>query len=183
LPPVAAVADPAAAKLPPPAAATKRVEVVTAAKAARRPEPSSEARDMLTMIKFPLAPIRNKQLRTKDPREHVGWRFLAWMAAYGLQGSYPHEKIDSLYFEFAQADHREPWGSRIVKAELESLRFVTKSTPEGKVHWNITPPSIAKLVEIMEKTPKQNPVINPTPKTDDTDVADGNVVPLGRRPA
>ena len=150
-----------AAQAPP-----KVLAPVTPAKARKRPEPNDEARDMLTAIGFPVAPIRGQGLRAKDAREHVAWRFLAWLAAYGLQGSYPAEQVDSLYFEFAQADHREPWGMRVVKNEMESIRYFQRTTPEGRVHWNIQPPSITKLAELLQNTPRKNPVIGRAPKAD-----------------
>jgi len=133
------------------APAPKLVQPVVAAKFAKRTEPTSEARDMLTAIGFPLAPIRNKQLRPKDPREHVAWRFLAWMAAYHLQGTYEPEKIDGLYAEFCAADHREQWGMRVVKNEMSNIRYCQSTSPDGRVKWNINPPAITKLVEQMTK--------------------------------
>lgn len=136
-----------------------------------RPEPSPEARALLAAIDFPLWPPSGDK-RPEDSREHLAWRFLAWLTAHGLGGDYPAQRIDELYAEFAAADHRQPWEAmRVVKFELAKLkRYAWSSTPRHlhqRVQWTIRPPAIDKLMELLKKHGiAKAPPPTPKPKED-----------------
>lgn len=145
-----------------------------------RPEPQSDAKRLLEAIDFAPSFYRGPE-RDKDSRDHVAWRFLAWVTAHGLGGEHNNEKMDALLEEFAAADHRPAWASRVVKAELQALGkgFATAkqaSVPRADggrdraTHWVIVPPTIPKLLALLEKNkviagPKQPPAKEAGPST------------------
>ncbi len=126
-----------------------------------RPEPGSDAKRLLEAIDFAPPYYRGPE-RDKDARDHVAWRFLAWVTAHGLGGEHNNEKMDSMLDEFAATDHRPAWASRVVKAELQSLGKGFATTKQASVpradggrdratHWVIVPPTIPKLMALLEK--------------------------------
>lgn len=127
----------------------------------QRPDPSSDAKRLLEAIDFAPSFYRGPE-REKDSRDHVAWRFLAWVTAHSLGGEHNNEKMDALLEEFAAADHRPAWASRVVKAELQALGKGFATTKQASVarsdggrdratHWVIVPPTIPKLMSLLEK--------------------------------
>lgn len=131
-----------------------------------RPEPKPEARAMLDLIDYPKGPLRGPQ-RPKGSREHVGWRFYAWLYAHDIKGAYPWEAVDGLYAEFCRADHREPWALRVAKVELEKVRWVSRT--DTPVVWTFAhPKNIEQLIDALKKRgvigPEAETVAEPAPE-------------------
>lgn len=125
-----------------------------------RADPSPEWAEILAKINLPTRKERVGDLRLKDRREVLAWRFYSWLLANGEAGEHPSDKIDDLYAEFATADHRNPWGMRIVKFELRELgkRCIDTKLPRTGVDgserltmWTIHPMTPPKLLALLEK--------------------------------
>jgi hypothetical protein len=83
-----------------------------------RPDPTPEARALLTAADFPLKSMRGP-LRQRDERYSVlPNRFMLWLRAHDIEGEFETNKLQSIYAEYTRADHREPWDWRIVGKEL-----------------------------------------------------------------
>lgn len=123
-----------------------------------RPVPLGEAGELLRLIGMPTSPLKG-DLRSKDSRDVLPWRFLGWLVAHGIVGEFPAEKIDDAYAEYSSLDHREPWGTRIVKSEMAAIRkYIWTSAPRAGADgskrptmWHIKPPAIPKLIELLKK--------------------------------
>lgn len=145
-----------------------------------RPDPGPEGRALLASIGYPQKKL--PEIRPKDERAHLALRFLTWLTVYGLKGDHTAEQIDDLYAEFATTDYREPWGIRIVKAELseftkwvkvaQSRAASTDATKRPSI-WTITPPPIAKLRPLLVK---KGVITEPKPPEDKKK---GTVIPFG----
>jgi len=156
----------------PPVTAPKMVYVA-------RPDPGPEGRALLASIGYPQKKL--SELRPKDDRAHLALRFLTWLTVCGLKGDHTAEQIDDLYAEFAATDCREPWGIRIVKAELSDHRkwvtvkqtrsAATDATKRPSI-WTISPPTLPRLRELLVK---KGVIGEPPPE----DKKKGTVVPFG----
>lgn len=114
-----------------------------------RPEPPSEARELLDAIGFPKTRMKGT-LQAKEHPRRSAVRFLAWLHAYNLHGEHTVEAFDRLYSQFCTADHREECGLRVVKPELESFgRFISKV--KGPTTWEVKPQPIPRLMALLEK--------------------------------
>lgn len=126
-----------------------------------RADPGPEWRPLLDRIDYPRGrPARGELLRPKDAREALGWRFYVWLNAYGEARDHSAEELDNLYIEFALADNRNPWGSRIVKYELKEIgkRHIDTKLPrtgengaERLTRWLVSSIAPDKLTPILEK--------------------------------
>jgi hypothetical protein len=134
-----------------------------------RADPAPEWAEMLAKINLPTRRDRAGDLRLKDRREVLAWRFYTWLLANGEASEHPSDKIDALYAEWAAADHRNPWGMRIVKYELRELgkRCVETKLPrtgidgsERLTMWTIHPMAAPKLLALLEK----NKVVEAAPQ-------------------
>lgn len=134
-----------------------------------RADPAPDWAEMLAKINLPTRRDRAGELRLKDRREVLAWRFYTWLLANGEASEHPSDKIDALYSEWAAADHRNPWGMRIVKYELRELgkRCVETKLPrtgidgsERLTMWTIHPQTPAKLLALLEK----NKVVEAAPQ-------------------
>lgn len=124
-----------------------------------RPDPSPEARALLTAVDFPVKAVRGP-LRQRDKRDVLPWRFMLWLRANEIAGEYESSKMQAIYLEYAQADHREPWDWRIVAKEIcEGLgRFnvskaMRKDKETGVTHtwFALRQPPLDKLKEALAK--------------------------------
>lgn len=59
-------------------------------------------------------------LRPRPKREHLGWRFYAWICANDLSGTYTSEELTKLYDRHTADVHEEQWGINVAKGELRS---------------------------------------------------------------
>lgn len=124
-----------------------------------RPDPSPEARALLTAADFPVKAPRGP-LRQRDKRDVLPLRFALWLRAHEIAGEHESSKLQAIYLEYAQADHREPWDWRIVAKEItEGLgRFnvakaMRKDKTDGvtRTYFTLRQPALDKLKEVLAK--------------------------------
>ncbi len=143
LPPPSAIPE---AKAPQLANAAPPGKVITL-----RAEPTPEWRALLDEIDYPKK--RLKELRRKDKRDHLGLRWMTWIAAYKEGGEQLSvEYVDNLFTDFCNGDFRVSWADRIAKMELVALgpRYVTRTT-WSPVTWTIKPPTIERMRAMLVK--------------------------------
>lgn len=128
---------------------------------------TQDAKELLLAIGMPTRPCDK---RPQDDRSVLAWRFMAYMAAYGYKGEFTPDEVDTIYDRFTREDNREPTGTRIVKADLILLtpQCAWKSNPrddDGKraTVWEIKPPSIVRLMDILRRKGIANALPPPPP--------------------
>jgi hypothetical protein len=133
-----------------------------------RAQPNDDWQALLSRLDFPPFPPAGRHkgpLRAKEAAWVSAMRFLTWMGAFKESGHYPQDDLDALYAEFCVMDHREAANIKTVRTTLSSLpaRVVNRprSPPGVEPLWTITPPSIDKMLAMLEKsglleTPEQD---------------------------
>lgn len=116
--PAASVPEPApAAAAPPPAPEPIK----------RTPLPGSIP--SLQAIDFPLSG-EPERFRHRDVPKDAARRFVVWMQAMGLPGSYTSDEITQLYREFGEADFRELLAVDLLKGALEKTSGCERQRPK-----------------------------------------------------
>jgi hypothetical protein len=128
---------------------------------------TQDAKELLLAIGMPTRPC---DVREKDDRSVLAWRFAAWLAAHGHTGEFSAEQVDSLYDRFTREDCRHPWAMRVVKAELQQLKPAVASTSSQRQDdgsratvWTIRPPSVLRLTDILRRKGIANASPPPAP--------------------
>lgn len=118
-------------------------------------EITQDARELLLAIGMPTKPCDK---RPKDDRSIAAWRFVAWLAANGHTGDFSAEEVDNFYNAFCMADCREPWATRVIKAEMQQLKpqcaytsMPRQDNGSRATVWTIKPPSVLRLTDILRR--------------------------------
>lgn len=129
---------------------------------------TQDARELLLAIGMPTRPC---DVREKDDRSVLAWRFAAWLAAHGHVGDYTAEQVDALYDRYTREDCRQPWATRVVKAELQQLKPQCAYTSNPRqddgsrvTMWTIKPPSVLRLTDILRRKGIANALPPPSPQ-------------------
>lgn len=133
----------AVAALPPPAQVPEQPPAQPLAEAAPEPVAAAPAPGPVKPVRVPVPgsipslqavdfPVsgRPERLRHRDTPKDAARRFVTWMQAMGLAGSYDSAEITTLYLEFVEADFREPTSPDHVKGALETTRGCEKQRPK-----------------------------------------------------
>ncbi len=116
-----------------------------------RAAPEPEWRALLDMVDFPKKKLMGTR-RPRDKREVLGLRFMIYLCSHGIVGDFTADQLDKIYEEYATADNREEWATRIVKAELRDIKkWVTVRDSRSPTMWTIASPPLAQLKQLLAK--------------------------------
>ncbi len=128
---------------------------------------TQDAKELLLAIGMPTRPC---DVREKDDRSVLAWRFVAWLAAHGHVGDFTADQVDALYDRYTREDCRTPWATRVVKAELQQLKPQCAYTSNPRqddgsrvTQWTIKPPSVLRLTDILRRKGIANALPPPSP--------------------